>query len=237
MRLVNDKNQEFFLFRGIKLINSTAISANLQWRIENQNYEKTEIDLVLDTVDENDVVLEIGAGIGAVSTMILTHKKVKKYMCVEANPQLISLIKKNHRINNIDNCEIVSGVMTNDVSMHEFDFYVCDDFWESSLRKPASGCTKVLKISGHNFSEFLQRHQPSFIICDIEGGEFDLFTQGVDLSSVRKICIEVHSSSPKEYLDLYAFFVDQGLYLENPPLKEGVALFRRRKPPEERGIS
>jgi len=218
MRVKNDKGQEFINHNGVLLISSPAISGRIQNFIEAQKYEQREISLALRHTAPDDVILELGAGIGALSSHILKKRQVKRYICVEANPQMVQLMKKNHAVNDIRDCEIISGVMTNNTEETELDFYICKDFWASSLRKPEQ-YSSVRKVRGYLFSDILRDAQPSFIICDIEGGEFDLFVNGVDLSSVQKICIELHKAEERQLIDLYAYFVDSGFYLENPPLR------------------
>jgi len=227
MRVKNEKNQEFIDLGGVLLISSPVMSEKMQKYIEEQEYEKNEIAFALKHVESEDVILELGAGIGALSSHILKKKKVQRYICVEANPHMVQLMKKNHAVNGIRNCEIVNGVMTNDTEKTQFDFYVCEDFWASSLRKPEH-YTSIKQVRGHVFNDILRDVKPSFIICDIEGGEFDLFVNGVDISSVQKICIEIHKTTDRQLVDLYAYFVDSGFYLVTPPLQAGVCFFVRR---------
>ena len=226
MRIRNEKNQEFIDHGGVLLISSPVISDKIQRHIEEQTYEGSEIRFALAHAEPEDVILELGAGIGALSSHVLKKIPVKRYICVEANPQMVQLMKKNHAMNDICDCEIISGVLTNNPEETEFDFYVRDNFFASSLRKPAQ-YVSVQRVRGHVFGDLLRDAQPSFIICDIEGGEYDLFVNGVDLSSVQKICIEIHKADDRQLVDLYAYFVDGGFYLVNPPLSAGVRYFAR----------
>lgn len=219
----------FFNFHGIKLADCGVLSPEIRRSIAAGNYESREMEYVLSNAEESDIILELGAGIGAMSSMILAHTRVRGYVCVEAMPELVAVIKKNHRLNNIPACEIVAGVMINKAEPEEWlDFHIYEDFWENSLQGlEGRKALRTVRIKGYDFAEQLRKYAPSFIVCDIEGGEFQLFTGGVDLSHVNKVCIEVHDATPKELIDLYAFFVDQGLYLKTPPLRAGVHFFSR----------
>ena len=101
------------------------------------------------------------------------------------------------------------------------------DFWTSSLIRPET-FVSVRKVPAYDLSETIQEHRPNFLICDIEGGEFDLFIEPLDLSSVEKICLELHSHAADPKLaDLYAFFSNNGFQLTTPALSRGVVFFRR----------
>jgi len=58
-------------------------------------------------LSEQDVVLEIGAGLGALT--IPLARSVKKLYAVEKDHQLIDLLKTELLAHNISNCEIVAG--------------------------------------------------------------------------------------------------------------------------------
>ena len=213
-------------FHGAKLIRSKLISPAVFREIETGRYEGEEIACALINIEPADVVLELGAGIGALSSVILTRKQAASWVCVEANPELIPLIRKNHKLNGLGNVEVISGMLSNDPEPEEHDFYVTEDFWASSLTRPAA-FKEIKKIPGHRFGDVLARYRPTFIICDIEGGEYELFTPRADLAGVRKLCIEIHPA-PRENLEgLETFLVAEGFLLDRPPLRLGVNYWRR----------
>lgn len=70
-------------------------------------------------------------------------------------------------------------------------FYVREDFWASSLSPRPPGYTRVDQVPLHSFQALLDTFRPSFIACDIEGGESTLF-RGLNLTGVTKILVELH---------------------------------------------
>lgn len=217
-----------YKFRDIQLIKSMLVSSKLQKLMENCSYECEEIDMALAHVQPDDILLELGGGIGAVSAVIMKNKPVAQYVCVEANPDFTVLIKKNHRINGITGVEILSGALTNDSGKTECDFYVTEDFWASSLTRPEE-ISDVKKVPAHYFNDILKKYRPTFIICDIEGGEFELFEHGADFSSVQKVILEVHNpGSIGPLITLDKFLNSFGLYLQNPPFRPGVLFFKKQ---------
>lgn len=61
-------------------------------RFERQ--EAKQIDLIL---DDDEIVLEIGAGIGFVSTLLTRSHKTKRVVSYEANPDLLPSIKNGSK--------------------------------------------------------------------------------------------------------------------------------------------
>ena len=225
MRLKNE-HPDLLEFHGVKLIRSRLISLAVLREIEAGRYEGDEILCALINISPEDVVLELGAGIGALSSVVLNRKQAAGWVCVEANSDLIPLIRKNHKLNGLRNVEVVNAAPGHDRAQTSRDFYVTEDFWDGSLLRPEK-FVEVKQAPGLHFGDMLAKHQPTFIICDIEGGEYDLFSGEIDLSSVRKVCLEAHPA-PQDKLDsLEVFFRARGFALNPPPLRLGVNYWQR----------
>ena len=221
-----DTASDLMEFHGAKLIRSKLISPAVLKEIATGHYEGDEILCALVNLDPHDVVLELGAGIGALSSVVLSRKKAAGWVCVEANPDLLPLIRKNHKLNNIPGVDIINGALGNDPAQTERDFYVKKDFWDSSLLRPEKFAA-VKRVSIRQFSDILAEYRPTFIICDIEGGEYELFAGEVDLGPVRKVCMEIHIAGQSELDRLDAFFQKRGFALKPPPLRLGVNFWQR----------
>jgi hypothetical protein len=72
----------------------------------------------------------------------------------------------------------------------EQNFYIEKNFVSSSIiqRHDNAKCVKVPVIS---FNDEVKRINPTFLIIDIEGGEYNL-CQYANLNTVQKIVIELH---------------------------------------------
>jgi FkbM family methyltransferase len=201
-------------FKTIFLVLNSAVSPHMRSVIENGAYEHQEIDYAMLVSDPNDVVLELGAGIGALSTCVASAENVKKIICVEANPHLIPLIKQTHALNKVNNSIVLHGVMQNE-AMQETAFYLYKDFWCGSLKKSPEAIG-VVNVPVYNFNAALRQYSPTFLIVDIEGGEYSLFNDDTDFSSIKKILIEVHGAI-RDRDNLCDLFVRKGFHLKNPP--------------------
>ena len=96
-----------------------------------ETYERKECDAVMRMVQDDDVVLELGGGIGYMSTLIATHKKVRTVHTYEANPTLIPYIRSVHEANEVTNVTVHNALLA-DGPGEPVPFYVRQNFLGSS---------------------------------------------------------------------------------------------------------
>ncbi len=177
---------EFFENRGVLLpIVPGVFSAPVAKAIQTNQYEGHEACELDGLLQPGEVVLEIGAGCGFISTYCAKDSRVEAVHCVEANPKLIDVIRLTHRANEVS------------VSVHheilgkadgEADFFLHEDFWASGTH---SFLGQPVRVPATAFQRRLDEVKPSMLIIDIEGGEETLFEE-VNLEGVRKIMVELH---------------------------------------------
>lgn len=181
------------------------------------NYEK------FFTVNENDVVVDIGASVGPFTKSII-ERNPQKVICLEPHPKLYETLFKN--MNSYENVICVNkGISSNDGEVlfenlfnDELDSnYVGDSLWRKSEK--GFGITFQTLINDYHLTQI------DFLKTDCEGGEYDIFIQD-NLewikNNVKKIAGEWHLHTDelrkkfKEFRDLYltkfqdfkVFFVD-----------------------------
>jgi FkbM family methyltransferase len=147
-------------------------------------------------VKPHDRVLELGSGIGFVSSYLAKQLNVEHITCVEANPELCGYIERVHQANAITNATVENAVALSDYAAWPNDgnvpFYITDPFWSSSLSEPRSRPSTRTQVRAVRLSDLIARTRPTVIVCDIEGGEASLF-DSVNLSGVRAIYMELHT--------------------------------------------
>ncbi|MFD1156678.1 FkbM family methyltransferase [Roseovarius aestuarii] len=184
---------------GIKVpFVSDVISPRMEQVIGKGRYEASEIKLLRKILRPRDRVLELGAGVGVVSTAAALVTGPEKVIVVEANPNLIPIIHETHKLNGVEGVEILNGVGVGAPVGGEATFYLREDFWASSLEKPherETGTITPVSVSQIDLNAIFEKHRPSVFVLDIEGGELDLLPT-LDLSSCRSVVIELH---PKVY--------------------------------------
>jgi FkbM family methyltransferase len=148
-------------------------------------YEAHEAALLGGLIQHGEVILEIGAGCGLISTICAKNPYTSVVECVEANPNLIDMIKMTHSLNSVK-VAVHNEVLAK--SDGETDFFVHPDFWASGTH---SFLGTSIKVRTTSFQKRLNELRPTMLVVDIEGGEVEIFDD-VDLTGVRKIMVELH---------------------------------------------
>lgn len=190
-----DEGSAFIRSRGMRFPNDPrVIDAKRRRLLRAGAYELKEYQAVFKLVNPDDVVLELGAGMGYMSTMMAKQKKAKKVIAVEANPAMIPYIKSVHEANGVENVEVVNALL-GPRKAKAVDFYVRGDFVASSMQDNLGdahgGVIAVEKVEVLNINTVLKEHEPSVLVCDIEGAEADLLP-AADLSGLRAAVVELH---------------------------------------------
>ncbi len=177
---------DFVEHRGVIIpIVPGVFSDQIAQAVRQGTYEASEVGELDALIQPDEVVLEIGAGCGFLSTYCAKHPHTKAVHAVEANPKLIELIKLTHEVNEVE-VHLYHEILGKEAG--ETDFYVHEDFWASGTH---SFLGKPIKVKTTPFQQRLNEIRPTLLIVDIEGGEETLF-EGVDLTGVQKILLEVH---------------------------------------------
>lgn len=177
-------------------IESELITRSLFGNIAFGDYEIDENKILRSTLEKDDILLELGTGLGlnSISAAIINNNKVITY---EGNPNLIPLIRLNMHKNCVDfslKNEIVLSKMTGDAS---YTFNVVKDFWSSSTKSNIGAeIIQKVEVPTSHINNILRDVNPSYLVVDIEGGEEDFFEDCSFLikSSIKKILVELHSN-------------------------------------------
>ncbi|TCU14711.1 FkbM family methyltransferase [Rhizobium sullae] len=216
-------------YHGIELeIDPAFMSAKMMETIKANRYEAQEARQIGRIIQNDEVVLEIGAGIGFVSALIAKNPLTKCLVSYEANPVLIPKVTDT-LTRNIGPAEgkweVRNAVLMNGAAPEEVNFYVHEDFWASSLN-PIAGARSVERVKVQNFNAVLASIRPTLIVCDIEGGEIELF-RNADLSGVKKVFLEVHQRriGRRGMKDLFDYFHARDFHYDQSHSEASVVLF------------
>ena len=169
---------------------------------------------VLLEICEKDVVLDVGANIGAFSKLAL-EKGAARVVGYEPFPENAKLAVKNAPKAEIHCAALVSGKQA------EINFYVNvrgkNHGAHSSI--PTRG-RDVMTVKAENFANVLKAVKPNKIKMDCEGAEYDLLLGAPLPKSVKRIALEIHlqkndhkALAPK----LHQFLIDQGFNVLRDP--------------------
>lgn len=195
-------------------LSPAIISPGMEWTLAKGRYEWGESRMGARALAPGDTVLELGAGIGFVSSYIRRNTGAGKIVCVEANPDLIPYIENVHRLNDIDNTVVLNGVAQVAAQPASVPFYCRRDFWASSM-EAAAPFERSVEVPALHLGALLATHKPGVLIMDIEGGELALFSADA-LPHVRAIVLEIHKDAyGQEGLDqLYSSAARLGFSLD-----------------------
>lgn len=178
------------VLNGIQLSTGSYLSSTLRDAIESGIYEALEAGRLPHIIAADERILEIGGGLGYISTLAAKIATQGTVTVVEADPRLIEVIAQNHVLNNV-RCDVRHGVLTSNGSEKTTKFYIREDFWASSISasdQPYSQCVDVPVL---NLESVLEEIKPTMLIVDIEGGERDFFSSST-FPGVKKILVELH---------------------------------------------
>ncbi len=153
------------------------------------SYEAKEARSIFKAVKPGDRVLELGSGIGIITSIIAKIAEVSVW-AFEANPSTAALAQRVIDANGINNVVLSQGILTAG-EPRSFRFYVRRDLWMSSMDENQGPYEHAIELSSTNIDEFITRHGINVLVMDIEGAEHHLL-QNADLTGVERIFLELH---------------------------------------------
>lgn len=215
---------------GIRLhVDPEFMSPKLVKALKAGYYEAPEARNIGKIIQPNEVILEIGAGIGFMTALMLKNPDVERVVSFEANPLLIPKIQRTLSENGLggQRFELHNAILSNTFPDKNVEFHVHKDFWASSLVRTSDTIrSHSLPVTG--FDETIKAVRPSLIVCDIEGGEEDLFSKAT-LSGVRDVYIELHQRviGGKGIRNTFQKFHDYGFHYNQNYSSGSIILFSR----------
>ncbi|MEC7763570.1 MAG: FkbM family methyltransferase [Pseudomonadota bacterium] len=180
--------------RGLRFPDRPDILApRLRRALRRSNYERTEADAARSQVTSDDTVLELGGGIGFMSSLMARNCNARHVHVYEPNPDAVAYMRDVHALNEIDNVTVTNAIVG--PKKGTATFYQRENLLASSLDKaPAKMDTPIVaehEIEVLNINTVWKDLRPSVLVCDIEGAEADLFDKAT-LTGIRLAIIEIH---------------------------------------------
>jgi FkbM family methyltransferase len=205
------------------------ITGQLRAALRKNRYEAKEAFCVLKLVRDEDTVIELGAGIGFMSTLVATKRNIKNVFAFEANPDLIPYIQSVHAANELTNAHIVHGILGKRNGSSKL--YVRKNLLSSSMeqhKEETPKNTTEVNVDVLNASHVFKEIKPTILIADIEGAEASLLPH-LDLSCSRGAMIELHPQhiGPEGVNAVFRAIMDAGLAFYSRGSTHKVVCFRR----------
>ena len=171
---------------GVQLPVHASFSTMMQDILYVGVYEQPELALLAPQLRADDVVMEVGAGVGFLSAFCAKQIGSERVFAFEANPNMEPHIRKTYQLNKVKpNLQI--GMLGAQAGKHTF--YVAEHFWMSSTTQQDG--MRPVQIPVYDVKTEMRRIKPTFLVMDIEGGEYELIKL-IDFSTITKCLIEVH---------------------------------------------
>lgn len=181
---------ELVTLHGIKIpLSPDEVSPVIWQAITSGRYEAKEAKWVFKAVKRGDRVLELGSGIGVITSLMATIPDVRIW-AFEANPSTAALAQRVIEANTAGNVTLTQGILTAGEPT-EHRFYVRKDLWMSSMDKDQGPYEHEILLASANIDDFIAAQNINVLVMDIEGAERDLL-QKADLQGVERIFLELH---------------------------------------------
>ncbi|PSH60928.1 FkbM family methyltransferase [Phyllobacterium sophorae] len=181
---------ELLTVHGIKVpLTPDEVSPVIWQALTSGRYEAKEAKWVFKAVRPNDRVLELGTGIGIITSLIAKVPGVRVWS-FEANPSTAALAHRVISANDLGNVFLYQGILTAGEPCI-LPFYVREDLWMSSMDISQGPFQREISLVSTNIDEFIADHAISVLVMDIEGAERDLLIRS-ELPGVERIFLELH---------------------------------------------
>jgi len=181
---------EVITHRGISVPIGRPLSETARQSLYSGLYELLESDMLQEKLDPSDRVVEFGSGLGVTATVCAKTCGSESTYTYEPNPELVPLTQKVFDMNNV-NPTLYNAAVAKEPG--EVDLFVNEDFFSTSIYRRENTKCKV-RCQTVGFANVLRDIQPTFLLMDIEGAEYDLIGSEIH-SSVRKLLLEKHEGA------------------------------------------
>ena len=169
----------------------SLLTLNSRKALRANRFEKWEHHAVSTLATDQDHVLELGGGLGFLSTILSIKSGVQSVTTLEPNPALSDYIKHVFRINDVSNGTVISAV-PGPCELENIPFHIRRNVLASSLDVDAGAKpVQTVMAKAIDINALILERQISYLICDIEGGEADL-VDILDPQTLRAVTIELH---------------------------------------------
>lgn len=174
------------------------VAHDLSWKVKKRlftgRYEETEHRLLSKYLREDDKVVDLGAGLGFLTTFSAKKCGSESVVAYEASPEIVKLAKKTFELNDV-NPRIEEKAICSSSQKRKI-LYLREDFWSASLEEGDEHTDQVI-VDTVSLNDVFVKHWPSFVIMDIEGSELEFVSTPIPMC-LRTCIIEVHPNKTSE---------------------------------------
>jgi FkbM family methyltransferase len=172
---------------GVRIRIGKHMSRRVERALSKGGYEREELRLIGAVLSPDDVVLEVGAGLGLVSSYCAKRIGSQRVFAYEADPELEPCIRETYELNGVNPTLEMCAV---NARAGRVTLYRDKHFVSSSVVRRRVG-SRPVEVPGKALNYVVEKVRPTLLVIDAEGAERDMF-QGAKLPTVNKIVLELH---------------------------------------------
>lgn len=184
--------QKFEIDDVILEVPDSLLTPGLIEKMTAGQYESSEARAAHMRVKKDHRVLELGGGIGYISSLCAQITDPSNILTVEANPNTLDVIRHNLDLNGAASAKLIHGAVVNDIKgLETVPFRVGKVFWGSSIAETDTPNEDIVEVPTVALHDLIQTHRPQVVIMDIEGAEELLFDTPWP-RFIRQVILEIH---------------------------------------------
>ncbi len=185
-----------FMHRGLRLQIPQSVKRDVRHMIVSEDYENEEFELISKWLPKDLPVIEFGGCLGVVSAhlrrSILPEAQL---VVVEANPHIVDVCEANARRPAPDSpTDVICGAIA--YGVEEVSFQLRRNLHVSRIASGGEGNFVAPAYTLGKITERLPPESPFALVCDIEGGEYEMMA--VDKAALRRChtaIVETHAQN------------------------------------------
>jgi len=198
---------------GVRLRVGRHMSRRVERALTKGGHEREELRVLGAVLAPQDVVLELGAGLGLVSSYCAKRIGSNRVFAFEADPELEPCIRETYELNGVDPALEMCAVSAHSGRV---TLYRDKHFVSSSVVRRRVG-THPVEVSGKALNYVVGRVRPTLLVINADGAEPELF-DGAHLPTVSTIVLQLipervigldRTERMRAQLDGLGFEVDQ----------------------------
>lgn len=167
---INFKGETFHIFK-----NDNGVSKTIK---QNESFGFSELKIYKDILGEDDVFVDVGLNIGAISFQLKKERPDLQIYGFEPVPEFFTLAAKNlERFKNVKLYNVGLGAKNDTISMGKFNLKAESNYGSSVF--DANGQNVQIPLRRLDSFKALQKIRPKLVKIDVEGQE-DRVVEGMD---------------------------------------------------------
>jgi FkbM family methyltransferase len=180
---------------GVAITNSSTVNPSIKAQFFFGLYESGEMRFIDRFLKPGEVVIELGASIGVISSFINRHKRPTRLILVEANPNIIKDLKANLSLNHVIDYTLYNKAI-GDGAVDVIEFQEGEDNTTGCLCGGNGNGSSSISVPVISLDDIILENaiDKYVLISDIEGAEIFILESKCSLTRCKMFIMELHET-------------------------------------------